>query len=81
MYFNKKFIQEIQYLKKIMIISVYFAILFDSQKTITNSKWFFYVYSFFEGSTYSSKNYNISLELVKKNTFFEKDEINFGNNS
>ena len=64
-----------------MIISVYFAILFDSQKTITNSKWFFYVYSFFEGSTYSSKNYNISLELVKKNTFFEKDEINFGINS
>ena len=73
--------QEIQYLKKDYDYFSLLGNLFDSQKTITNSKSFFYVCSFFEGSIYSSKNYNISLELVKKNTFFEKDEINFGINS
>ena len=45
----------------------------------TNTKLFCYVCSLFEGSILSSKNYNISLELVKKNAFFEKNKINFGN--
>ena len=62
-----------------MIISLYLVNLFDNWKTITNTNSFFYVCSLFEGSILSSKNYNISLESVKKNAFFEKNEINLGN--
>ena len=50
-----------------------------SWKTITITKSFFYIFSFFKGNILCLNNYNISLELLNKDTFFEKNEINFGN--
>ena len=61
------------------IFSWFLYLTTEMKQTITNTKSFFYVCSLFEGSILSSKIYNISLELVKKNAFFEKNEINFGN--
>ena len=42
--------------------------LLDSRKIITKAKPVFYIFLFCEGNTLSSKNYNLSLELVSKNT-------------
>ena len=61
-----------------MIISLYLANLFDSWQTITNKKLFLCVFTFSEGNILSSKNYNISIELLNRNTSFEKNELNFG---
>ena len=62
-----------------MIISVYLANFFDSWKTITIAKSFFYIVSFFKEIILTTKNYKIQLELVNKIIFFEEIESNFRN--
>ena len=52
-----------------MIILVYLRNLLDNLKVITKN---FLHFLIFEGNILTSKNYNISLELVHINTYFEK---------
>ena len=68
-------------IKKIMIISIYLENLCRSWKIITNTKSFFYILLSFEGSISSWNNYNISLDLLNKNTSFEKNKFKFRNNN
>ena len=49
--------------------------LFDSLKIITIVTSDFYISSIFKRNTLFSKNYNILLELVRKNTSLEKNHF------
>ena len=79
--FFSKFYTNSNIKKKIMIISIYLGNLCRSWKIITNTKSFFYILLSFEGSIWSLNNYNISLELLNKNTSFGKNKFKFRNNS